>query len=197
MFISDNEAARKARKASADLGVSPVSRGAAQTLTFLARTIAAQSVVEIGTGAGVSALALFAGMRRDGILTSIDSQVDHHLTAREMLTNAGIKYQRFRLISGEALSVLPKLADESYDLVFIDADPMEYPEYLEQALRILRRGGIVALYHVLLGGTVADRDNYAEKTLIVRDCLDAIRGLDELTSTLLPLGDGLLAGIKN
>jgi len=196
-FIADTEICRRARRASADLGIEPVSRGAAQLLTVLARAIDAKAVVEVGTGAGVSSLALFAGMSGHGVLTSIDQEADHHLTAREMFTMAGIKTQRFRLISGEALNVLPKLTDDAYDLVFVDADFLEYPEYLEQALRILRHGGIVALYHVLLSGTVVDETDYNDSTLIMRDMLEAIRGLDEVDTALLPVGDGLLVGVKN
>ena len=102
----------------------------------------AKAVVEIGTGSGVSGLALFAGMQPDGVLTSVDIEPEHQHAARKAFLSLGIPTQRFRLISGAALSVLPRLSDGAYDMVFIDADKSEYPEYVEQGLRLLRHGGL-------------------------------------------------------
>ena len=82
--------------------------------------------MEIGTGSGVSGLALFAGMQPDGILTSVDIEPDHQQVARKAFLSVGIPTQRFRLIAGAALNVLPRLSDGAYDLVFIDADKVEY-----------------------------------------------------------------------
>ncbi|MDR0990738.1 MAG: methyltransferase, partial [Propionibacteriaceae bacterium] len=70
-------------------------------------------------------------------------------------------------------------------------------EYVEQALRVLRPGGVVALYHALLSDTVARESNLDDETLIVRETLEAVREMAELTSVLLPVGDGLLVSVKN
>ena len=66
-----------------------------------------KAVVEIGTGSGVSGLALFAGMQPDGVLTSVDIEPEHQQAARKAFLSVGIPTQRFRLIAGAALSVLP------------------------------------------------------------------------------------------
>ena len=78
----------------------PLGRGSASALTFLAKVLRAKAVVEIGTGAGVSGLALFAGMQPDGVLTSIDIEPEHQQAARKAFLGVGIPTQRFRLISG-------------------------------------------------------------------------------------------------
>ena len=110
----------------------------------------ARSVVEIGTGCGTSGIWLLRGMRSDAVLTSVDVEPEHQRLARKAFTEAGFPSNRYRLISGKALDVLPRLTDGAYDLVFCDADPREYPDYLEAALRLLRVGGIVAFDDVVI-----------------------------------------------
>jgi predicted O-methyltransferase YrrM len=194
-FVAESEAASAAREAAVPLGITSVGRGAAATLTFLARAVQARAVVEIGTGAGVSGLALFAGMP-EGILTSVDTEPAHQQSARKAFLSVGIPTQRFRLISGDALHVLPRLSDGAYDLVFVDGDPMEYPEYVEQGVRLLRHGGLIALDNALLGDRIADPGQNDEETESVRAALELIRDHEDLVATLLPVGDGLLVAAK-
>ena len=119
-FVPEDEVVLAARARAADLGCVPIGAGAAAALTFLAAAIGARSVVEIGTGAGVSGLHLIAGMAPDGILTSIDVEAEHQRAAKKAFTEAGIAPTRTRLINGRALDVLPRLTDGAYDLVFVD-----------------------------------------------------------------------------
>ena len=195
-FVPEPEPALQARVDADDLGVQPLGRGAAAALTFLARAVQARAVVEIGTGAGVSGLALFAGMQPDGILTSVDTEPSHQQAARRAFTSVGIKSQRFRLISGSALSVLPRLSDGAYDLVFVDGDTMEYPEYVEQAIRLLRHGGVIAVDNALLRDRVADPGQTDEETESVRAALELLRDNEDLIPALLPVGEGLLVAAK-
>ena len=118
-YATEGDAAAQARVEAAPLGVEPLSRGTVSALTFLARAVGARAVVEIGTGTGQSGLALFAGMQPDGILTSVDLEADHQRQARKAFSSVGIASQRFRLIAGDALTVLPKLSDGAYDLVLV------------------------------------------------------------------------------
>ena len=195
-FVAEPEAATAAREAAASLGITSVGRGSAATLTFLARAVQARAVVEIGTGGGVSGLALFAGMRPEGILTSVDTEPAHQQAARKAFLSVGIPTQRFRLISGDALNVLPRLSDGAYDVVLVDGDPMEYPEYVEQGIRLLRHGGLIAVDHALLGDRIADPGQNDEETESVRAALELIRDHEDLVTTLLPVGDGLLVAAK-
>ncbi len=195
-FVPEGEFAQQARRSSVELGLPAVSPGAAATLTFLARTIDARAAVEIGTGAGVSGLALLEGMNPEGILTSIDTESDHQAAARKVFATAGIVNRRARLIAGAALVVLPKLSDAAYDLVFVDGDALESVEYVAQASRLLRSGGLLVLNHAFAGDTIADASNEGDETVIVREALDAVTQMDEFTPLLLPVGDGLLVATR-
>ncbi|MGY4721393.1 O-methyltransferase [Naumannella cuiyingiana] len=195
-FAPESAAALAARAAAADFGIAPVSRGAAALLTVLARAIGARAVVEIGSGTGVSGLALFAGMAPDGILTSVDIEGEHQARAREAFGSVGVPDRRFRLIQGEALTVLPKLSDGAYDLVLVDADKLEYAEYVAQAVRLLRPGGLLVIDNALWHDRVADPRNSEDETILIREALEAIRDGDELLASLVPVGDGLLLGVR-
>ncbi len=195
-FVPETEAATSARDSGGPLGVSAIGRGPANALTFLARVVQAKAVVEIGTGAGVSGLALFAGMQADGILTSVDVEPGLQQAARRAFVSVGIATQRFRLITGSALSVLPRLSDGAYDLVLVDGDLVEYPEYVEQGVRLLRHGGVLAVHHALLHDRTADPAQTDEETESVRAALELIRDNEDLVTSLLPVGDGLLVAVK-
>ena len=153
-------------------------------------------MVEIGTGSGVSGLALFAGMQPDGVLTSVDIETEHQQAAREAFRSVGIPPQRFRLIAGSALDVLPRLSDGAYDLVFVDADKLEYAEYVEQGLRLLRHGGVLAVDNALWHDRTADETNTDDQTEAVRSALATVSDNEDLISALLPVGDGLLVAVK-
>ena len=191
-FVPEVEGARDARSAAERMGIGSVSPGVAGVLGFLAGTIGARAVAEIGTGTGVSGLALLDAMAPEGVLTSIDSEPEHPGAARTVFTAAGHANRRARLIAGAALQVLPKLSDGAYDLVFVDGDPLEYVEYVEQGLRLLRPGGLLVLHHALAGGRVADESNEDDEVVIIREALAAVKESEELSPVLLPLGDGLL-----
>jgi predicted O-methyltransferase YrrM len=196
-FVGETEGGRTARKRAHELGLETISVGVASTLTTLARVLSAKAVVEIGTGTGVSASALLAGMAPDGVLTSIDAEAENQMVAREVLTADGVPTRRVRLIAGQALVVLPKLSDGAYDMVFIDGDPLEYVEYIAQAERLLRPGGVLALHHALWGGLVADDRNEDDEPLIIREALAVVLEGEVFTATLLPIGDGVLVAVRD
>jgi predicted O-methyltransferase YrrM len=194
-WLAEDESLTEARPKGGDLGAVPIGSGGGAVLRFLAASISARSVVEIGTGAGVSGTWLLRGMAEDGVLTSIDLEAEHQRIARETYASAGFATSRVRLISGRALEVLPRLSDGAYDLVFIDAAKSEYADYLVEALRLLRPGGIVAIDNALWHGRVADSSNRDADTLAIRDLLRQVRDDDRLVPLLLPSGDGLLAAV--
>jgi predicted O-methyltransferase YrrM len=163
---------------------------------MLAAALPARSVVEIGTGAGVSGLWLLGGMPSDGVLTTIDVEPEHQRAAREAFAEAGVPGNRTRVISGRALDVLPRLTDGAYDLVVCDAAKEEYEDYLQQALRLLRSGGVVAFDNALWHDRVADPAQRDADTLTLRDLGRAVRDDDRLIPALLPVGDGLLLAAK-
>jgi predicted O-methyltransferase YrrM len=195
-FHPDSDVRALARRNGRAFNAVPVLHGASTVLTLLATVSKARAVVEIGSGAGVSGLALFAGMQPDGTLTSVDVEPEHQRAAREAFESAGIAQRRFRLIAGDALTVLPKLNGDAYDLVLVDADKLEYPAYVEQALRMLRSGGLLVVDNALWHNRVADNRNTDDETEAVRTTLEAVRDNESLVSALLPVGDGLLVAAK-
>jgi predicted O-methyltransferase YrrM len=195
-FIAEDEVLATARAKGTELGCVPVLPGGGAALAVLAAAIGARAVVEIGTGAGVGSVWLLRGMRPDGVLTTIDVEPEHHRAARETFAEAGVASNRVRLISGRALDVLPRLTDGAYDLVFCDADKQEYAGYLEQALRLLRPGGVVAFDNALWHDRVADPTQRDEDTTSLRELGKAVREDERLTSALLAVGDGLLVAVK-
>lgn len=195
-FLAEDDVLLQARGRAAELGCVPIGPDGGAGLRFLATMLGARSVVEIGTGAGVSGLWLLRGMTPDGILTSIDVEPENQRAAREAFIAAGVTAAQLRLINGMALEVLPRLADGAYDLVFVDAVKTEYPRYLDEAIRLLRPGGVVALDNALWGGRVADASQRDPETKALREVARQCREDDRLVSVLLPLGDGLLAAVK-
>ena len=195
-FIAESEVIEQARHRGEELGCTPVLPGAGAALRRLAAASGARAVAEVGTGAGVSGLWLLGGMPSDGILTTIDVEAEHQRAARKAYAAAGVAPQRTRVITGRALDVLPRLTDGAYDMVVVDGDKGEYAAYVEQALRLLRPGGVLALDNMLWHDKVADPAARDETTTALRDLGKMLRDHDGLVPCLLPVGDGLLAAVK-
>lgn len=196
-YVPEDEPLLVARANAADLGgTEPVPPVVGAALRFLACAVGARTAVEIGTGCGSSGIWLLRGMRPDAVLTSVDAEPEHQRLARKAFTEAGFPSNRYRLISGKALDVLPRLTDGAYDLVFCDADKQEYPDYLVAALRLLRPAGVVAFDNALAGGRVADPSRDDPSTIAIRDLEEQVRQDDRLVPVLFPVGDGLLAAVK-
>lgn len=195
-YVAEDAVLAAARARAADAGVSPIGSGGGAALGFLASVIDARAVVEVGTGTGVSGLWLLRGMRSDGVLTTVDIEAEHQRLAKQAFTEAGIAPQRVRTISGNALDVLTRLTDGHYDLVFVDADKQEYGEYLTEALRLLRPGGVVAFDNALWHGQVADPAQRDADTTAIRELGRTIAAHEGLVPVLLPVGDGLLLAKK-
>lgn len=195
-FLAEDGPLLAARARAAEFGCPPVGPAAGATLLFLATVLDARAVVEIGTGTGVSGLYLLRGMRTDGVLTTVDAEPEHSRAARETFAEAGVSAHRTRLISGTAMEVLPRLTDSAYDLVFCTGAPREYAEYLAEALRLLRPGGVVVFDHALWRDRVADPSARDPDTVAIRDLGRMVRDREDLVPALLPVSDGLLAATR-
>ena len=196
-YLAEDEPLLNARREAAEVGgATPIGPAGGAALRFIAAAVNARSVVEIGTGCGTSGIWLLRGMRSDAVLTSVDAEPEHQRLARKAFTEAGFPSNRYRLISGKALEVLPRLTDGAYDLVFCDADKQEYPDYLAAALRLLRAGGVMAFDNALAQGRVADPSRSDPATLAIRELEEQVRQDERLVPVLLPVGDGLLVAVK-
>jgi len=131
-----------------------------------------------------------------GVLTTVDEEAEHTRIARQAFADAGVPTQRTRLITGRPLDVMARLADAAYDVVFCAADPREYAQYLDEALRLLRVGGLVIFDHALAEGRVGDPAQRDPMTVAVRTLVNGMAQQERAKAVLLPVGDGLLAAQK-
>ncbi len=191
-MLPEDAPLQAARQRAAEVGIGAVEPAAGAVLRMLCAATGARTVVEVGTGAGVSSLWLLRGMRPDGVLTTVDSDGEHQRLARLSLAEAGIPGGRARLITGRALEVLPRLSDAGYDLVFLDGARGENDDYLDAALRLLRPGGVVVFAGALSGGRVADPSARDAETVALRELARRVREEPRLVPAVLPVGWGLL-----
>jgi predicted O-methyltransferase YrrM len=125
-------------------------------------------------------------------ITSLDSELDHHATLREILMETDIPASRVRLITEKALDVLPKMNEASYDLVVIDADFQNVQAYVDHGLALVKPRGSVIVVGVLGDDLVADPAKRDDKTSAYRWLLKALDDRDDVVHTLNPIGDGLV-----
>jgi predicted O-methyltransferase YrrM len=190
-FAPEDEAIESARDAAHQFGIEPVSPAMGAALALAAAANPAGAMIEIGTGTGVSGLWLLKGAP-EAQLTTIDLDHDHHQVARSLFQTAGHLPRRTRLITGRAADVLPRMNEQAYDLVFVDADWQGVHEYVETALRLVRPGGSVLVAHVLQQGRVANPVKRDATTVVYRALLKSVRQRDSVLSGLSIVGDGLL-----
>jgi caffeoyl-CoA O-methyltransferase len=168
-------------------------------LEVLARASGARKIVEIGTLVGYSGVCLVRALPADGRLYTFEMEPDHAKQAEETFRKSGFS-DRVQLRVGTALDRLREIEPHApFDLVFVDADKVSYPAYLEWAARFLRVGGLLVADNTLAWGMIADTDPPAEEA-------ESVRGLQEFNrlltrdprfrATLLPTGEGLTLAVK-
>ncbi|HOB49502.1 MAG TPA: O-methyltransferase [Mycobacterium sp.] len=195
--ISEDEIVAAARERAVDAGAGAVTPAVGALLSLLARLSGGRAVVEVGTGAGVSGLWLLSGMRDDGVLTTIDTEPEHQRLAKQAFSEAGVGPGRTRLIGGRAQEVLTRLADDSYDLVFIDAAPVDQPHFVGEAVRLLRPGGVIVVHRSALDGRAGDPAAHDDEVTAVREAARLIAEDERLSAVQVPLGDGILVATRD
>jgi predicted O-methyltransferase YrrM len=190
-YVVENEFIAATRAQSLEHGVDPVSPAQGAQLAVLAAASGAQSIIEIGTGFGVSGLWMLTGAPR-AILTSIDIEIEFQQSAKRAFVDFGIPANQARLIAGRARDVLPRMNEGSYDLVLVDADAASVLQYVEHALRLARIGGTVVIPHALWRGRVADPAARDDTVADFRTILTESAASPAVLSSLSLAGDGLL-----
>ena len=180
-----------ARAKAAEVGCVAITPGAGSILRLLASSIDAKSIVEIGTGGGVSTLWFLEGMNDEGVLTSIDHEPEHQIIARDALAQADIEPNRVRLINGKPNEVLERMTPKAYDIVFISGRPADLEENLGHAFGLLRSGGLLIVDRALWNDRVPDPAQRDADTVAMRTALESLKSHDGLTSSVLSVGGGL------
>jgi predicted O-methyltransferase YrrM len=170
-----------------------------QLLGFLVSLIGAHSVVEVGCFTGYGTLSMALALPPGGRITTLDVNDDWASIGRRYWREAGVD-ERIEFISGLAGDSLRALIDrrgeESADLVYVDADKKGYDDYYEQAMRLVRRGGVIALDNMLWGGSVADESDMSRQAVSLRTLNSKIHDDERVAPVMVPIGDGLVLARK-
>lgn len=173
-----------------------------RTLEVLARSLRPAKIVEIGTLCGYSAVFLANSLIPGGKLYTCEQSPHHIQVAREVFQALNLD-QKIEIIEGNAVVTLPQLAQNGpFDLVFIDADKLNYPFYFDWAVENLRSGGLLIADNVFVFGYIAEENIPPQGEL--NNIVSAMRLFNQkcasdprLTTTFLPTGEGLMVAIKN
>lgn len=172
-------------------------------LKMLTRMINTRNVLELGTFTGYSALCMAEGLDPDSSLTTIEIEdeleepiLEAFARAEEALKSAGTPGTFFppsaiNLRIGDALAVCREFPENSFDLIFIDADKRQYPDYLRETKRLLAPGGYILADNTLWDGHVAEQDRHDGQTEGIKEFNRLVAADPELEAVILPLRDGL------
>ncbi|HET9676134.1 MAG TPA: O-methyltransferase [Solirubrobacterales bacterium] len=162
-IVEEDEALRGAVEAAEAAGLPPiqVSPPQGKLLQLLTRLVGAKNVLEFGTLGGYSAILIARALPQDGRLITLEARSEYAEVARRSIDRAGVG-DRVEIRVGPALEALPGLEEEGagpFDLVFIDADKVNTPNYFAWALDRTRPGGLIIADNVVRKGTLADADD--------------------------------------
>ena len=149
-----------------------------------------KNVLEIGTFTGLSALSIALALPDDGKLTALDKNEETNKIATEFFKKAN-QDNKIQTIVKPALESLDDLKSSKFDMIFIDADKMNYKEYYEKSLNLLSKNGLIIIDNVLWHGEVADETNLDKYTLNIREFNNYVLQDKRVEQIIVPLGDGM------
>ena len=159
-------------------------------LHLIIKTSNIKNVLEIGTFTGLSALSIALALPDDGKLIALDKNEETSKVAIDFFKKA-ILNDRIQTMIKPALDSLDELKNSKFDMVFIDADKMNYKEYYERSLKLLDKGGLIIVDNVLWHGEVADVDNFDKYTINIREFNSYVANDKRVEQIIVPLGDGM------
>lgn len=166
-----------------------------QLLKFLVEIIQPKSILEVGTYTGYSAIAMAEGLPDDGILTTIDTNIELEKMISSFISKADLGNKIIQL-TGNAIEIIPTL-NQSFDFVFIDADKRNYKNYLDLVIDKVNSGGYILTDNVLWSGKVTLlKDEMDLDTKLIDEYNDYVQSHPKLKSILLPVRDGLYLSRK-
>lgn len=167
----------------------------ASFIQILLKLCQAREVVEVGTLAGYSAIAMARALPPGGRVRTIEVSAKHADFAEEWIRRSDVA-DRVELHRGDAKQVLPCFAADSADAAFLDADKASYPFYLRECLRIVRRGGLIVVDNAFAFGELFAENPRDPETAAVLAFNEHMAKVKELHSIIVPLGDGCWMGVK-
>lgn len=197
-FQPEDEVLRDIRARAEAANMPPIHVGAMDGLHLhtLARAMNARKIVEIGTLAGYSGVCLARALPDDGRLYTFEFSQKHAEVAQESFRRAGVAAQ-VELFVGSALERLTEIESLGpFDLVFIDADKVNYPQYFKWAARNLRVGGSFLADNTFADGLVAAGSRQSARAETMRSFNSMAAEHRAFVTTILPTGEGLTFGVK-
>ena len=149
-----------------------------------------KNVLEIGTFTGLSALTISLALPDDGKLIALDKNEETNQVALSFFKKANQEH-KIQTIIKPALETLEELTNQKFDMVFIDADKMNYKEYYEKSLRLINQGGLIIIDNVLWHGEVADEKNNDKFTVNIREFNKFVSEDKRVEQIIIPIGDGM------
>jgi predicted O-methyltransferase YrrM len=159
-------------------------------LHLIIKTSNIKNVLEIGTFTGLSALSILLALPDDGKLIALDKNEETNKVALNFFKKANQDHKIETKIK-PALESLNELKNTKFDMVFIDADKMNYKEYYERSLKLVDKGGLIIIDNVLWHGEVADEDNLDKYTVNIREFNTYVSKDKRVEKIIVPLGDGM------
>ena len=149
-----------------------------------------KNVLEIGTFTGLSALSISLALPDDGSLVALDKNEETNKIATSFFKKAKQDH-KIKTIIKPALETLEELKNNKFDMIFIDADKMNYKEYYERSLKLINKNGLIIVDNVLWHGEVADENNLDKYTVIIRKFNEYVSNDKRVEQVIIPLGDGM------
>lgn len=164
-------------------------------LSLLVKMNSARNVMEIGALGGYSGVILASALSQDGSLTSLELEPSYAAVAESNLKKAGLE-DKVKYVVGPALQNMESLynAGQRYDFFFIDADKVNYPSYLDMALKLASPGAIIVADNTLQGDKVFDETVDDQNVEAIRAFNSRMANDDRLEAMMIPLCDGLTIG---
>jgi predicted O-methyltransferase YrrM len=160
-----------------------------QYLAFVSRMIRPKCILEIGTYTGYSAICMSSGLQEGGVLHTIDNNPEVEQIASEYIEKAGLSQQIVQH-QGDAMEIIPEL-DYEWDLVFMDADKINYTNYYDLLIPRLKKGSYIIADNVLWNGTVP-QGSKMKKARALRLFNKQVMEDKRVKNMLLPIRDGLM-----
>ena len=149
-----------------------------------------KNVLEIGTFTGLSALTISLALPEDGKLIALDKNDETNKIALSFFRKASQEH-KIETIIKPALETLEELKNKKFDMIFIDADKMNYKQYYEKSLGLINQGGLIIIDNVLWHGEVADEKKNDKFTLNIREFNEFVSNDKRVEQVIIPLGDGM------
>jgi caffeoyl-CoA O-methyltransferase len=159
-------------------------------LHLIIKTSNIKNVLEIGTFTGLSALSISLALPDDGKLIALDKNEETNKVALSFFKKANQDHKIETKIK-PALESLDELKNIKFDMVFIDADKMNYKKYYERSLKLVNKGGLIIIDNVLWHGEVADKNNLDKYTVNIREFNSHVSNDKRVEQIIVPLGDGM------